>query len=117
MSGPTGSCLLPHEAEKEKHVELAAVVMTPDEKDFPSFQAHADLSGEASRSYYSPLLPILGNDVRRMWTDRLQKLGVQSFWLGSVPHDERKAYSQLCRLAKQGVERLLMIKLKFYAEM
>ena len=98
-------------------MELAAIVMTPDEKDFASFAPHPAPHFEVSRPFYSALLPILGNDVRGMWADRFHKLGVQSFWLGSVSHDEEKIYSQLCSLAKQGVERLLMIKLKFYAEM
>jgi carbonic anhydrase/acetyltransferase-like protein (isoleucine patch superfamily) len=105
------------EPEKEKHVELAAVFMTPEEQDFAFFQSHPAAPLESSRPFYSPLLPILGNDVRRTWTDRLEKLGVQTFWLASIPRGEGQAYSQLCRLAKQGVERLLMIKLKFYAEM
>lgn len=96
-------------------MELAAVVMAPDEKDFASLRPA--LSLELSRPFYSPLLPILGNDVRRTWTDRVHRLGAQSFWLTSVRRDERKAYSQVWRLAKQGVERILMIKLKFYVEM
>jgi carbonic anhydrase/acetyltransferase-like protein (isoleucine patch superfamily) len=98
-------------------VELAAVVIAPDERDFASFQPPPSLPVGVSRPFYSPLLPILGNDVRRMWTDRVHRLGVQSFWLDSVAHDKRKPFSELCRLAKEGVERILMIKLKFYAEM
>ena len=98
-------------------MELAALVIAPEERDFASFQSPPSLSVGGSRPFYSPLLPILGNDVRRMWMDRVHRLGVQSFWLDSVAHDKRKPYSELCRLARQGVERILMIKLKFYAEM
>lgn len=98
-------------------MELAAVVMAPDERDFAPNQLPPSLCDGVSHPFCSPLLPILGNDVRRMWTDRVHRLGVQSFWLDSVAHDKRKTYSELCKLAKAGVERILMIKLKFYAEM
>lgn len=98
-------------------MELAAVVVAPDERDFASNQLPPSLCDGASHSFCSPLLPILGNDVRRMWTDRVHRLGVQSFWLDSIAHDKRKTYSELCKLAKAGVERILMIKLKSYAEM
>lgn len=98
-------------------MELAAIVMAPDERDFVSLQPHPAPSVGLSHPFYSPLLPILGNDVRRVWTDRVHRLGGQSFWLSSAASDKRKPYSELCRLAKQGIERILMIKLNFYAEM
>lgn len=46
----------------------------------------------------------------------IRKLGVQSLWLTSGPRDASVASSALAGLARQGVERLLVIKLKSYAE-
>jgi carbonic anhydrase/acetyltransferase-like protein (isoleucine patch superfamily) len=103
----------------DKHLELAAVVVVPAKNDFGIHapQPHVLPHPGISRPLYSSLLPILGNDVLRTWTDRVHKLGVQSFWLTHSPHDNSEAYKALGGLAKQGVERLLMIKLKSYAEM
>jgi carbonic anhydrase/acetyltransferase-like protein (isoleucine patch superfamily) len=49
--------------------------------------------------------------------DRVRKLGVQSLWLTSSLGDESVSTSVLAGFAQQGVERLLMIKLKSYAEL
>jgi carbonic anhydrase/acetyltransferase-like protein (isoleucine patch superfamily) len=62
-------------------------------------------------------MPILGNDVLRSWMERVRRLGVSSLWLTSSPRDESVASSALAEFARQGVERLLVIKLKSYAEM
>ena len=74
-------------------------------------------ASENSRPLYSSRVPILGNDVLRSWMDRVRKLGVPSVWLTSSPGDETVAGSVLAGFARQGVERLLVIKLKSYAEL
>jgi hypothetical protein len=61
-------------------------------------------------------MPILGNDVLQSWIERVRTLGVNNLWLTSRPHDGGLARS-LAEFAKQGIERLLVIKLKSYAEM
>ena len=95
-------------------MELAAVVMVPDQNDFASIN-RPRLHLLPLRPLSSPLLPILGNDVLRTWTDRIRKLGVTKLWLTSLA--ERDVYSGLARLFQRGVERFLMVKLKSYAEM
>jgi len=50
------------------------------------------------------------------WLDRVRQLGVQNLWLIS-PSDGNTIWSRLRGFARQGVERLLMITLKSYAEM
>jgi carbonic anhydrase/acetyltransferase-like protein (isoleucine patch superfamily) len=62
-------------------------------------------------------MPILGNDVLQSWMGCVRKLGVPSLWLASGVRDESIANSALAGFAQQGVERLLVIKLKSYAEM
>ena len=97
-------------------MELAAVVEVPDEKDFAALlqsRTHSLTPAGIMPSLHSSLLPILGNDVLRTWMDRIHKLGVPSLWLASSVRGEREAWSAL----RKGVERLLMIKLKSYAEM
>jgi hypothetical protein len=61
-------------------------------------------------------MPILGNDVLRSWMDRVRKLGMQSLWLASGA-GAGAATSALAEFARQGIERLLVIELKSYAEM
>lgn len=95
-------------------MELAAVVMVPDQNDFASVN-RPRLHLLPLRPLSSPLLPILGNDVLHTWTDRIRKLGVTKLWLTSLA--ERDVYSGLARLFQRGVERFLMVKLKSYAEM
>lgn len=95
-------------------MELAAVVMVPDQKDFVSVN-QPGLHVLPLRPLTSPLLPIVGNDVLHTWTDRIRKLGVSKLWLTSLR--ERDVCSDLGKLFQQGVERFLMVKLKSYAEM
>lgn len=95
-------------------MELAAVVMVPDQKDFSSVN-QPRLHLLPLRPLCSPLLPILGNDVLHTWADRIRKLGVTKLWLTSLR--ERDVCAGLGKLFQQGVERFLMVKLKSYAEM
>jgi hypothetical protein len=99
-------------------VELAAIVVVPGQKDFNFQEAHPlPLFCKTSPAVHSSLLPVLGNDVLRMWTERVHKLGVPRLWVTSDAQDDTEIGSTLGRFARQGVERLLMIKLKSYAEM
>ncbi len=101
-------------------MEMGAVVLVPEGQDLTTVnEAHFDAPAafENSQPHYSSRMPILGNDVLQSWMDRVRKLGVQSLWLASGPRDGTVARSELARLARQGVERLLVIKLKSYAEM
>lgn len=99
-------------------MELAAVVVVPGQKDF-GFQEPQPFvfSSKTSPAVHSSLLPVLGNDVLRMWTERIHKLGVPRLWVTSDTHNDSDMSSTLCGIARQGIERLLMIKLKSYAEM
>jgi carbonic anhydrase/acetyltransferase-like protein (isoleucine patch superfamily) len=99
-------------------VELAAVVVVPGQNDF-AFQEPQPLSFSSgiSPAIHSSLLPVLGNDVLRTWTERIHKLRVPRFWLTPAVDDDNEIISALGKLASQGIERLLMIKLKSYAEM
>jgi hypothetical protein len=103
-------------------VELGAIVVVPASGDLGAIQ-ETQFCVEAaashnSRRLYSSRLPILGNDVLQSWIERVRKLGVQNLWLLSPTDDNESAiWSRLRGLAKQGVERLLMITLKSYAEM
>lgn len=101
-------------------MELGAVVVVPAREDLTAIdeaQPHALRACENPRPLYSSRMPILGNDVLRSWMERVRKLGVQSLWLTSNPRDENVACSALAGFARQGIERLLVIKLKSYAEM
>jgi carbonic anhydrase/acetyltransferase-like protein (isoleucine patch superfamily) len=100
-------------------VELGAVVVVPGGRDLGAIQGTqfcARQASENSRPLYSSRLPILGNDVLQSWIERVRKLGLQNLWLIS-PTDENAIWSRLRGFAQQGVERLLMITLKSYAEM
>jgi carbonic anhydrase/acetyltransferase-like protein (isoleucine patch superfamily) len=98
-------------------VELAAAVVVPATVDLAAFHGAQPPLGSSPRSFYSSRTPILGNDVLRSWTERIRMLGLRDVWLTSNYHDEKKACAELTDLAKNGVERLLLIKLKSYAEM
>ena len=101
-------------------MEMGAVVMVPEGQDLTAVQEtqfDAPAAFENSQPHYSSRMPILGNDVLQSWMDRVRKLGVQSLWLASGPSNGTVASSELARLSRQGVERLLVIKLKSYAEM
>jgi hypothetical protein len=99
-------------------VDLAAVVTAPCMQDLVALSNSQPVASEeaASRCLYAPRMPILGNDVLCGWVERVRKLGVKNLWLVSSPREE-KIRSVLGALARQGVERFLMIKLKSYAEM
>jgi carbonic anhydrase/acetyltransferase-like protein (isoleucine patch superfamily) len=102
-------------------VELGAVVVVPAREDgttaIHQVEPRALTASENPQPHYSLRMPILGNDVLRSWMERVRKLGVQSLWLTSSPRDENVAASALARFARQGIERLLVIKLKSYAEL
>jgi carbonic anhydrase/acetyltransferase-like protein (isoleucine patch superfamily) len=107
-------------SEGSKRLELGAVVVVPDRNELTEIdeaQPHAPAASESPRPHYSSRTPILGNDVMRSWMVRFRKLGMQSLWLTSSPREESVAGSALAGLARQGVERLLVIKLKSYSEL
>lgn len=100
-------------------MELGAVLVVPAEGDVAAVRGskpQAMAAFENSRPLYSSRVPILGNDVLRSWMERVRKLGVESVWLTSGPGNESVG-SVLAGFARQGVERLLVIKLKSYAEL
>lgn len=100
-------------------MELGAFVMVPGGDDFTGMRAarpHGLAAFASPRAPYSSRLPILGNDVLQSWTERVRKLGVQSLWLASGA-GVQAATSALAEFARQGIERLLVIELKSYAEM
>jgi carbonic anhydrase/acetyltransferase-like protein (isoleucine patch superfamily) len=99
-------------------VELGAVVVVPAWEELAvTLEVRPRTPGalENPRALYSSR--VLGNDLLQPWMDRIRKLGVQSLWLTSNPRDEGVAGSALAGLAREGIERLLVIKLKSYAEM
>ena len=101
-------------------MELGAVVVVPAREDLTAIheaEPQARTISENSRPLYSSRLPILGNDVLQSWMEHIRKLGLPSLWLTSSPRDESAACSALAEFARKGVERLLVIKLKSYAEM
>jgi carbonic anhydrase/acetyltransferase-like protein (isoleucine patch superfamily) len=106
-------------------VELAAVMVVPAQRELAMLQESQSYElrqttlapSEISQPFYSSLMPILGNDVLRTWGERVQKLGVQSLWLAPTAYDGKADNPALVEFARQGIERLLMIKLKSYAEM
>jgi carbonic anhydrase/acetyltransferase-like protein (isoleucine patch superfamily) len=103
-----------------KRVELGAVLVVPGGEEVAAIRGgehQATAASENSRPLYSSRVPILGNDVLRSWMERVRKLGVPSVWLTSTPGDESVAGPMLSGFARQGVERLLVIKLKSYAEL
>lgn len=100
-------------------MELAAVVMVPDTLATgvtSGPQACAAITSGAGRELSSLLSPIVGNDVLQTWTDRIRKVGVHNIWLAAGSRDGKRSPA-LGQLVRQGIERLLMIKLKSYAEM
>jgi len=103
-----------------KNVELGAFVVVPGGDDLTAMgevQPHDVAALRNARSPYSSRMPIVGNDVLQSWMDRIRKLGVESLWLTSGPRDGTVTRSELAAFARQGVERLLVIKLNSYAEM
>ncbi len=105
-------------------MELGAVVVVPARENLMSIheaQPHALVASENSRPFYFSRMPILGNDVLQSWMERIRKLGLRSLWLTSSSRDESVDGTvdspALAECARQGVERLLVIQLKAYAEM
>jgi carbonic anhydrase/acetyltransferase-like protein (isoleucine patch superfamily) len=101
-------------------VELGAVVVVPEDGLLNTAGGEGrsrSAAHESARPLYSPCTPILGNDALQLWSDRVKKLGVRSLWLASGPREASLEKSVLRDLARQGVEKLLVIKLKSYAEM
>lgn len=100
-------------------MELGAFVMVPGGDDLTGMheaQSHGLAAFENPRAPYSSRMPILGNDVLQSWMERVRKLGVPSLWLASSA-GVAAATSAVAELARQGIERLLVIELKSYAEM
>jgi len=101
-------------------VELGAFVVVPGREDFTTIhevQPHVAASLENRRQLVCSRMPIVGNDVLQSWMGRIRKLGVQSLWLTSGRRDGTVTRSELAGFARQGIERLLVIKLNSYAEM
>ncbi len=100
-------------------MELGAVVVVPAREDLTGGDETQSCAPavETSKPIYSSRMPILGNDVLHSWMERVRKLGVPSLWLTSGARDGRVDLSALANFIRQGVERLLVIKLKSYAEM
>ena len=101
-------------------MELGTVVVVPAKEDLfamPGDQSHVAALAQSARPLYSSRMPILGNDVLQSWIERVRKLGVQSLWITSSHGDDSEACFALPGFARQGFDRLLMIKLKSYAEM
>lgn len=100
-------------------MELGAFVVVPGGEEFsalPQVQPATDGSAGKVRPLYSSRMPILGNDVLHSWVERVRRLGVNNLWLTSRPQDGSLTQS-LADFARQGIERLLVIKLQSYAEM
>lgn len=100
-------------------MELGAVVVVPAGRDLTVLEGnpHVWAASENSRPFYSARMPILGNDVLQSWMELVRKLGIGSLWLTSCSSDDGVPCSELAGLAQQGLDRLLLIKLKSYAEM
>lgn len=116
--------------ERMGTVELGAVVVVPASGDiraiqdiqFQDTQLHVSAATDNERPLYSSRMPILGNDVLQSWVDRVRRLGVRDLWLTSSavtssPAEASATWFGLRDFARQGIERLLMITLKSYAEM
>jgi len=99
-------------------VELAAVVTMPSLGQFaPAVEFPEVDSPISSIERAVSLLPILGNKLLQIWTDRIRGLGLRSLWLTSCSHDALHVGSDPQDPFRQGVERLLVINLASYAEM
>ncbi len=100
-------------------MELGAVVVIPAAECLPAIDEAQPYTAafENPRSVYSSRMPIVGNHVLHSWMDCIRKLGLPSLWLTQSPRNGGVACSALAEFVRQGVERLLVIKLKSYAEM
>jgi carbonic anhydrase/acetyltransferase-like protein (isoleucine patch superfamily) len=100
-------------------VELAAVVVVPRNENLAGqrgLRPFASTSGLDTQTIYSSGMTILGNDLLRSWMEPIRKTGVGSVWLGSYGGPKGEA-PDLTHFAREGVERVLMIRLNSYAEM
>ena len=100
-------------------MELSVVAVTPSREDYAgscSLPLQAEVASDGI-GFGSSRKPILGNDVLKSWADRVRGLGVRSLWLASGGQNARLDGPTLAKFVRQGVERLLLIKLKSYAEM
>ncbi len=100
-------------------MELAAVVVVPMKEHLPVASGGKGAVSERpldGHGLYSSGMPILGNDLLTSWMEPIRKTGAASMWLGTGRDDEGEV-PDLSHFAKEGVERLLVIRLKSYAEM
>lgn len=101
-----------------KGVELAAVVEVPAQEEFVPFPRGRRLRANQGLHPFLPSwAPVLGNDLLGSWTERVRKLGMKSLWLTSSLQEDGRFHSALTSFARKGVERILLIRLKSYAEM
>ena len=99
-------------------MELSVVAVVPSrELEGACAVRFSSESASDGMAFGSSRKPILGNDVLKSWADRVRGLGVRSLWLASGGQDGKVDGSTLAQFVRQGVERLLLIKLKSYAEM
>ena len=103
-------------------MELSAVVVVPADVDTaiePVFAGPVRTGSETGALSFvrSPRTPVLGHDVMRLWIDRVKALGVGDLWLASASNDCQFLHGRLRNLAREGIEKILVIKLKSYAEM
>ena len=102
-------------------MELGAVVVIPTGEQSATNASRGGpslpVASRTARPLCSPRTPILGNDALQLWMDRIRKIGVGDLWLAPESEGSRSLGSRIADLTRQGVERLLLIKLKAYAEM
>ena len=102
------------------HVEMSAVAVVPAREDFAAMcGVHPEIQTVSGNplELYSPRMPILGNDLLESWAARVRRLGLRSLWVTPGDRDGSVAPSTLAGFFRNGVERLLVIRLKSYAEM
>lgn len=103
-------------------MQLGAVVVVPSDAGLTQNFVPSSLAVTATRSkprpaICSPRASILGNDALSFWADRVRTLGIKDFWLARTSQDSQALHARFLELTKQGVEKLLLIKLQSYAEM
>jgi carbonic anhydrase/acetyltransferase-like protein (isoleucine patch superfamily) len=106
--------------KERRHVELSAIAVVPAREEFAAtcaVRSEVQAASENPLALYSSRMPILGNDLLESWADRIRRLGLRSLWLTSGGRDGNIDGSTLAELVRHGVERLLVIRLKSYAEM
>ena len=98
-------------------MELGAFVLIPEvlEGSVRS-RSHSNSLGQPEREvvYPSPLSPVLGKNLLQHWTEKIRRLGIQVMSVGEgAPAGATGLFSNFGR---QGLERLLVVCLKAYAE-